>query len=96
MQQEGKALLERVAGTPTIREAGRLPEQQLLTYYQAADLFVLPTSAAEGFGLVSIEALACNLPVFGTPVGGIREVLQRVNPELLFADATAAAMASSS
>jgi glycosyltransferase involved in cell wall biosynthesis len=76
-----------------VRLAGRVPDEQLCTYYQAADLFVLPTAAAEGFGLVTVEALACNVPAFGTPVGGTVEVLRRVNPELLFEDATPAAMA---
>jgi glycosyltransferase involved in cell wall biosynthesis len=77
----------------SVRLAGRLPDEQLRTYYQAADLFVLPTAAAEGFGLVTVEALACNVPAMGTPVGGTVEVLRRVNPDLLFEDASPAAMA---
>lgn len=32
-------------------------------YYQAADVFALASSASEAFGLVYLEALACNVPV---------------------------------
>ncbi|CCD92782.1 putative Glycosyltransferase, group 1 [Bradyrhizobium sp. ORS 375] len=42
--------------------------------YAAADAFVLPTSY-ETFSLVCMEAMACALPVFATPVGGIEDYL---------------------
>jgi UDP-glucose:(heptosyl)LPS alpha-1,3-glucosyltransferase len=42
--------------------------------YAAADGFVLPT-AYETFSLVCMEAMACSLPVFATPVGGIEDYL---------------------
>lgn len=43
--------------------------------YSAADAFVLPT-AYETFSLVCMEAMACALPVFATPAGGIEEYLR--------------------
>ncbi|GLH76780.1 hypothetical protein SSBR45G_16880 [Bradyrhizobium sp. SSBR45G] len=42
--------------------------------YAAADAFVLPTSY-ETFSLVCMEAMACAVPVFATPVGGIEDYL---------------------
>jgi UDP-glucose:(heptosyl)LPS alpha-1,3-glucosyltransferase len=42
--------------------------------YSAADGFVLPT-AYETFSLVCMEAMACAVPVFATPVGGIEDYL---------------------
>jgi len=40
-----------------------------------ADVLVLP-SDAEGFGLVLIEAMAAGVPVIGTNVPGIRDVIE--------------------
>ena len=76
-----------------VRFLGFLPEEDLARYYGAADAFVLPTRALEGFGLVTVEALACGTPVFGTPVGATPEILAPLDPSLLFRDASAEAMA---
>ena len=62
---------------------GFVPEEQLAKYYQASDLVVMPTRQLEGFGLVTVEALACGTPVMGTPVGAIPEVLSTVDPMLV-------------
>lgn len=79
--------LERLAGetkmTNHVRFAGFLPDDQLAAYYQAADLFVLPTLALEGFGLVTVEALACGTPVVGTPVGATPEILNALDRRLV-------------
>ncbi len=40
-----------------------------------ADLFLLP-SASESFGLSALEALACGVPVIGTDVGGLPELVR--------------------
>ena len=47
---------------------------QLLRYYSAADLFVLP-SPYEPFGLVAVEAMACQTPVLAPPHGGPPEII---------------------
>jgi glycosyltransferase involved in cell wall biosynthesis len=44
-------------------------------FYAAADALVLPT-AYETFSLVCMEAMACEVPVFATRVGGIEDYLQ--------------------
>jgi glycosyltransferase involved in cell wall biosynthesis len=76
-----------------VRFVGFIPEPSLPHYYQAADVFVLPTRELEGFGLVTIESLACGTPVLGTPVGATPEILSPLAPSLLFRDASAAAIA---
>jgi len=63
--------------------AGFVPDDLLPLYYQAADLFVLPTRSLEGFGLITLEALSCGLPVVGTPVGATPELLAQVDRRLI-------------
>jgi len=43
-------------------------------YYQAAELFVLP-SRSEGMSLALLEAMACGLPVVATDVSGSKELV---------------------
>ncbi|HKL78147.1 MAG TPA: glycosyltransferase, partial [Gammaproteobacteria bacterium] len=47
---------------------------ELLAYYSAAALFVLP-SPYEPFGLVAVEAMACETAVLATPHGGPPEII---------------------
>jgi glycosyltransferase involved in cell wall biosynthesis len=63
---------------------GRISEEDLPLYYQAADFFVLPTRELEGFGLVILEAMACGTPVLGTPIGAIPETVGLFAKRLLF------------
>lgn len=71
---------------------GFVPEDRLPAYYQAADLFVLPTEAYEGFGLSTLEALASGTPVVGTPVGANPEVLRPLDPSLVMQGTSAEAI----
>src|SRR6266850_199719 len=72
---------------------GFVPDETLPSYYQAADVFVLPTRELEGFGLVTVEALACGTPVLGTPVGATPEVLNGLDASLVFRGTSADVMA---
>jgi glycosyltransferase involved in cell wall biosynthesis/SAM-dependent methyltransferase len=76
-----------------VKFLGFVPDADLPRYYQAADLFVLPTRELEGFGLVTVEALACGTPVLGTPVGATPEILRALCPSLVFRDTAPEAMA---
>jgi glycosyltransferase involved in cell wall biosynthesis len=77
-----------------VRFVGFIPEARLPDYYAAADLFVLPTRCLEGFGLVTIEAMACGTPVMGTPIGGTQEILRGLDPRYLFRSAESSDMAA--
>jgi glycosyltransferase involved in cell wall biosynthesis len=58
------------------RLTGFVSDEDLPSYYNVADLFVLPSKSGEGLPLVALEGMACGLPVIATDVGGIREILK--------------------
>ena len=76
-----------------VKFAGFIPEAELPDYYRMADIFILPTLELEGFGLVTLEALACGAPVLGTPVGGTIEILSQLDSKYLFKDTEPESMA---
>lgn len=49
--------------------------EKMPDYYLAADVLVCPSTGGEAFGLVNVEAMATGLPVVGSNVGGIPEVV---------------------
>jgi glycosyltransferase involved in cell wall biosynthesis len=55
--------------------AGFVSDEDLPSFYNAADFFVLPSKSGEGLPLVTLEAMACGLPILATDVGGIKEVM---------------------
>ncbi|MBI4574774.1 MAG: glycosyltransferase [Planctomycetes bacterium] len=59
---------------------GHLGEDRLPLALRAADAFAVPSLALEGFGMATLEALACETPVAGTAVGATPEVLAPLDP----------------
>ncbi len=47
-----------------------LPKEQVITLYTHAAIFVCP-SVYEPFGIINLEAMACETPVVASAVGGI-------------------------
>jgi N-acetyl-alpha-D-glucosaminyl L-malate synthase BshA len=50
-------------------------QEAIIPLLSAADLFLLP-SAQESFGLAALEAMACEVPVVASRVGGLPEVIE--------------------
>jgi N-acetyl-alpha-D-glucosaminyl L-malate synthase BshA len=50
-------------------------QPDLVPWLSAADLFLLPSSQ-ESFGMAALEAMACEVPVIASRVGGLPEVVQ--------------------
>lgn len=59
---------------PDTHFVGAKHGEELVSYYNAADVFVFP-SLTDTFGLVMLEALACGVPVAAYPVMGPRDVI---------------------
>lgn len=57
---------------------GRLDGDSLPDWFNAANAILVP-SDNEGFGLVAVEALACDVPVLSTPVGIAPTLLRGVD-----------------
>lgn len=58
-----------------IKFLGSIPQERLKTYYNAADICVLP-SYYESFGFAALEAAACGKPVVASRVGGLTTVVK--------------------
>jgi glycosyltransferase involved in cell wall biosynthesis len=84
---------ERLGVGDRVRFVGAVAEDHLADWYRAADAFVLPTVAYEGFGMVTAEALACGTPVVGTPVGATPELLFPLDPRFVAASTDAGDLA---
>ena len=82
-----RAALEAEFG-PAVRVLGKIEDDALEREYAATDLFVMP-SRYEGFGIPYLEAMRYGVPVIGTTVGGIPEVVPPETGILVPVDDTA-------
>jgi N-acetyl-alpha-D-glucosaminyl L-malate synthase BshA len=107
IQQHVPARLLMVGDGPDLADAVRLTrdyhlqekvqflgdQEQVVPLLSAADLFLMP-SAQESFGLAALEAMACEVPVIASRVGGIPEVIDHNVDGFLFPPADLPAMAA--
>jgi rhamnosyl/mannosyltransferase len=69
---------KRLAGD-NVHFVGRIPDEDLPAYYQACDVYCLPsTEPSEAFGIVQVEAMAAGKPVICTD---LRNGVNWVNPD---------------
>lgn len=88
---EREELARRAAGcAASVRAIGAVPDP--LEWYQAADIFVLP-SIREGLSNSLLEALSCALPVVSTPVSGSEDVFAAADVGALAGGPDAASLA---
>jgi glycosyltransferase involved in cell wall biosynthesis len=88
-----KNQIQRLGIDASVRLLGFVPEAELPRLLNAADLAVMPSLDLEGFGLATAEALACGTPVLGSHAGATPELLEPLDPSLLFPPASVSALA---
>ncbi len=66
-----------------VRFTGFVADDALPDFYTAADFTMVPSESLEGFGLVVLESLACGTPALVTPVGGLPETVDGLDPRLV-------------
>ncbi len=69
----GLALARDLGVAGDVRAVGE--QADVRAFLSAADVFLLP-SATESFGLAALEAMACEVPVIASRVGGLPEVIE--------------------
>ncbi|MCL2643666.1 MAG: glycosyltransferase family 4 protein [Candidatus Bathyarchaeota archaeon] len=66
---------------------GKIPEQDLITAYSAADVLIFPT-IYEGFPMVPLEALSCGLPVIVSEASNMGEIITEGDQGFVVKDET--------
>ena len=70
-----KILSEKLKVAECVKFFGSIPYEEIPRYLWQASVFARP-SRSEGMGNSFVEALAAGLPVVGTPVGGITDIIE--------------------
>jgi len=68
-------LIKRKNVTKQIILKGNCPEDEVLTYLQLSDFFLLP-SKSEGISNAMLEAMSCALPVIAFRIGGTEDLIE--------------------
>ncbi|SDS67692.1 D-inositol-3-phosphate glycosyltransferase [Brevibacterium sandarakinum] len=74
-----------IAAEPSVEVRRPVPAHELVTYYRAADVLLVP-SRSESFGLVAAEASASGLPAIASAVGGLPDIVEHGHSGVLIAD----------
>jgi glycosyltransferase involved in cell wall biosynthesis len=77
-----------------VKLVGFVAEAELPHFYRACDISIVPSLTLEGFGLTTIESLAAGTPVLVTPIGGLPETVQALDPGLVIEGTSVPAVAA--
>ncbi len=77
--REYQSLAEQLGVSGSVNFIGFIEDKKLVRQYNACDVFVLPSidKRQEGFGMVVLEAMACNKPVVVTDIVGVSEDVKK-------------------
>jgi len=65
-----------------VRFLGQKTQEELPSYYNAAEMVIMP-SHYESFGMVTLEAMACGVPVITTNVAGVSQLIDKQHAALI-------------
>lgn len=92
LETELKAYVEKLSLQDVVRFLGAMPNAEAMAEVAKSAVFALP-SLGEGLGIVLLEAQALGVPVIGTDVGGIPDVIEHEKTGLLVPPSDAKALA---
>ena len=67
---------EQAGGLPAVTYRGRLPRAETLDAMKKARFLVFPSEWYEGFPVTIAEAFACGVPVVGSRLGAMQEIIE--------------------
>ena len=81
LERKLKALIKDLELERNVEILKNVSDMGLRNLYNSSDIFVLPSvldsqGNTEGLGVVLLEAMACKLPVIGSDIGGIPDIIQ--------------------
>lgn len=79
-----QALSEALGVARNVKFLGAVANEKLPELYRRAAVLVFPSATEEGFGLVCVEALACECPVIASDPPAVREIVLNGETGLLF------------
>jgi D-inositol-3-phosphate glycosyltransferase len=65
-----------------VKFVGLKTQEELPAYYNAAEMVIMP-SHYESFGMVTLEAMACGVPVITTNVAGVSQLIDKKHTSLI-------------
>ncbi len=63
---------------------GYVKKDDIPKYYRTADIYCSPALGGESFGIVLLEAMACNTPVIASSIHGYSQVIENFKNGILF------------
>jgi glycosyltransferase involved in cell wall biosynthesis len=69
-------LIDRLGLKSNVILTGFVPNESIGNYYNAADIYLIPTLRAEGLPFALIEAMSIGLPIIGSRIGGIPNIME--------------------
>ena len=89
-----KRYLQELAGNDSrIIFHGQIPASSIRSYYENADITIVPSLWQEVLGIVILESFSASTPVIASNIGGISEIVKSGHNGFLFEPADAKALA---